>query len=1713
MPHTPFLFTLQQHLPADAFPWAVAALMRDPLIWEALHSDVGAAALETLGSNPTAWHPAALGKLALEISDSAPQGDLPLPPADLAEAAHLARVLLQHHQETGHWRDLPAFLTAEGSEITAWQTALACALAETEDQSALLASLSNMEGGVGLAMHALLCQPVPPEVHAVKLTEFLRRLPPQRRPEALWQLHAARPDLAQRAAPRLPAEDAIQPYAAWQRATQHLAAGHLDDAHRALSRAWEEIRRLNGALTSHHAMLAEQRGDHTTALTAWEQAAASLPEEPTVTARYVLALARARRTEEARNALPEQPQHPALLTAAAHVWQESHPQTALGHAQQALAQADRLPADLLRVLAETLLALHDADGAFRAAGLLARRRPTDTSALDLAVQAAFQAQNWAAAVEHALLAWQHAPSPERLRRLAEAQEAQGLLQAAMHSRRQLVRAEAATTEDHLALARLALRLDALEDARQTVEGILAQHPHHAQALALLGQILVREGKPAEARRHLQAAIAHQPADASPYLILAELVAQTEGDEAALDVLQTATHALPREAEPHYRLGKHLLKTHRPGHARPALETAHQLAPHRTDIVLALAQAYLDLGETAQARDLLASHTPQNPPPAFARLLARAHMAAAQPAEAARVLAPLAQAPDAPAQDLLAYAQALLAAHLTPDRAADALRTALERLDAAQENALLHADILTALAEAHLAEGQPQDALEAYRRALQTLPAGHPKRQQAIACGLAETALQLHRAEIALAAVEEALQQTPHHPRLHRLQAEAYHQLGFQEQALSAAAETLRLENYATATAEWYARMAYDLGAFQHAAAVLENLATTPFPPSLVLLQAKIYHALGRSADALALLRPLLEDADAREAAWCAEAGQCLLALGQTGEAIGCLQRAVHAPDAPIAWHLHLVRAFQAENAFDQAIQTAREALQHDESDHPARIDLHLAIVHSHMAQQDFKQAALALTQALEAHPKNARLLASAVGLWRLLGDYGHALAAAEHYLDVVPDDLLMRARAAQLARALLRHATARKVLQPAQAAANEMTAAQAPAAAEVLATAAELALESGEEIAAAELLTAALEYHPEAPRLLALQARLTGRRIDAAEGRRQLTEAMQQASPLPADDVPSPETIATWETIAEAALELGMWQTARDLAQRLHRACPHSPSAALRVARVHVHMAEAEHRCQAVEARAQAPGADALAPEAAAQWQQALEAAARALEMLPSAAAYLEHPVLKRWYARGVAAFHGRLLPDLLNDAPTPADVAAALDALHRRKVPPHTFPQDHHDHPLVRLHYALLLEHTPNADLGEALQAAEDARQARPQWGAAHFLVARLANRSGQLQQAAEAITAALNLHPEEPRWHALAADIFKDLRQNAAVQQHLAAAIRLEPHHIPHHLALAQAHVEANQPDAALDVLQNALAQASDHLQIHLMLAQTYFQTGQLDKAAHHADRAIRLDRNAEAPVMLRIRIALAQHDAHTAHQRAQRWLQSHPHHPQATLYAARALMAMEKPADALQLVEATLPYAAENMELNILQAELRRQVDGPKAAVSIWRALLASRPNAPVLWLGLAEALAASRQRTPAREAAHKALRHADKLAPEERVRLHLLLGNIAKEEGQLDQAVYHFEKAVRIMPQHLEALLKLGQVQHDRQQYREALEIFTTAQQLAPEDSRPYYLAGMVYKAIKDYENAERMFRQAAQRSPNDIRIRRQLAAVSVINIWQ
>jgi tetratricopeptide (TPR) repeat protein len=125
--------------------------------------------------------------------------------------------------------------------------------------------------------------------------------------------------------------------------------------------------------------------------------------------------------------------------------------------------------------------------------------------------------------------------------------------------------------------------------------------------------------------------------------------------------------------------------------------------------------------------------------------------------------------------------------------------------------------------------------------------------------------------------------------------------------------------------------------------------------------------------------------------------------------------------------------------------------------------------------------------------------------------------------------------------------------------------------------------------------------------------------------------------------------------------------------------------------------------------------------------------------------------------------------------------------------------------------------------------------------------------------------------------------------------------------------------------------------------------------------------------------------------------------------------------------------------------------------------------------------------------------------------DKTSQNEQANLHLLIGQVFRQTGQLNESIDHLSKAIELAPDRLEPYLELGLALKEQREYQQALQIFEQATTIDPADPRAPFQAGLALKESKDYKLSETMLRRAVSLAPNDLNIRRQLAAVVALNL--
>jgi tetratricopeptide (TPR) repeat protein len=222
--------------------------------------------------------------------------------------------------------------------------------------------------------------------------------------------------------------------------------------------------------------------------------------------------------------------------------------------------------------------------------------------------------------------------------------------------------------------------------------------------------------------------------------------------------------------------------------------------------------------------------------------------------------------------------------------------------------------------------------------------------------------------------------------------------------------------------------------------------------------------------------------------------------------------------------------------------------------------------------------------------------------------------------------------------------------------------------------------------------------------------------------------------------------------------------------------------------------------------------------------------------------------------------------------------------------------------------------------------------------------------------------------------------------------------------------------------------------------------------------------------------------------------------------PTSPEVRLLTAKILVTRGKDKDALTVLSKSMEELPGCLPLESEHARLIYKLQGAEAAVRILQPLAVKYPDSDQIISTYAAALAECGRPAEAEKAGLLALR----LNPD-KAEIHLLLGRLYSDAGQLDKSVHHLSESARLAPNQIDAYLDLGQVFTTRRDIQQALDAYQHAMQAAPEDHRAYYLAGLILRDSKDYPAAERMLRRAVALAPSDVNIRRQLGAIVALNL--
>ena len=164
-----------------------------------------------------------------------------------------------------------------------------------------------------------------------------------------------------------------------------------------------------------------------------------------------------------------------------------------------------------------------------------------------------------------------------------------------------------------------------------------------------------------------------------------------------------------------------------------------------------------------------------------------------------------------------------------------------------------------------------------------------------------------------------------------------------------------------------------------------------------------------------------------------------------------------------------------------------------------------------------------------------------------------------------------------------------------------------------------------------------------------------------------------------------------------------------------------------------------------------------------------------------------------------------------------------------------------------------------------------------------------------------------------------------------------------------------------------------------------------------------------------------------------------------------------------------------------APSSYRVHELSAEIFETQNRYSEAVAEYKKAIETNPNAPDLHFRLGRALLLESHDPAVLDQAANEFRSELKLSPEDGA-CEFQLGQIAQVQGKTSEAKSHFERALELSPNFVQALIALGKLSTQAKDYRRAIFLLSQATALQPANETAHYALLAAYRDAGDMERA-------------------------------
>ena len=1334
-------------------------------------------------------------------------------------------------------------------------------------------------------------------------------------------------------------------------------------------------------------------------------------------------------------------------------------------------------------------------------------------------------------------------------------------------------AKALFNQDRYAYAYCALHADHPDLALNVCRDILSKNQEDSQALIYSGEAYLLMNEIDKGMEFLNNATQVAPHLSETWLALANAQKKIYPLKTVIETLENASQAVPDSSQIYSALGDLYLQDNAPTLALPNLQSAVELAPDNPQILVSYGIALKMLGHIERSYEVLSKAFGLDPKfPGLAQAYAKILLDLGKLEEAISPLEMLINSKSLhDPVPYLDYARCILKLNQLGSIAYPPLKA----LIALNEVILIDPELAEAkalTAEALQANGENELAFQAFREALDTSLTEDKEWFERLSFGFGCVASAIGKHDIAIAALQEAGQVNPNNPTIFMALSDVYLSANLPEDAIRSARNVLVIDGEDPDRLAWFSKQVAKLihnvkpdsssavsalskqGSSEALTALAKAIQLAPTRTDLLVQLGNFQSSIGAYSDAEQTFASIASH-DFATVDDLRTSSAYLSKIGDHLASIACLENAISQDQKLAGKHdpsLYASLAQEYVSNHDQAsaintLDKAVDIIPGDNSLISQKINILLGLGQSIDALNCIETALHKNTDA--SHNIDLLFLASRIN--RSMGDFSAAinyakLGVATLYKvssknSISKLNIQYRTQVAEIYRALLLPDLAYQILGgEADLDASQFSDAQSYL--DFICLHTELALETGEKI-----IPAFQDIHLEASsstysRWMAINARL----MDKAGNYKQAEQLFQLAinKTINPDQAACP---SGWSapyykylnliSVIAAAQDLGLSDQAQTCAQQVVEAAAGEPLSYLNLARTIILKAEFNNLCEILEVTKHKPSIASHSVETFNLCTGYLDHAKSTLEAYQGEAIIDGHEIaldqIIRWQARSnivfVPANEQNLDPvEILSHQHTPGDLSALIyhlhqlylvdpggDSLNRIIKLARVYPRN----PAVILQFALALYDDNPAEAMKSLQVVleQNPNSKSPTIAFCNILLAKIALFLEQYDLAKDAVESAIDFWQDEPSWHRLAAQICKQLADINSATNHLLEATKLAPSNIIYHMELGKLYFEnANEDPRMLSQAQkffeNACALDSKDVSSLTYLAETQYLLNDFEKAEDSARNALVLAPARADLYQLLSEIAIRSNDFQGAYEYASKAIQLSPKDFQSTIVLAKSLSALGRNDEAIVKLNAIIPLVQEARPLHLERVKILRKIEGPRVALEELKTLTNSYPDDFSILNALSKSYIDIGDTENAVSTAQQALKvRTDKTSSNEQANLHLLIGQVYRQTGQLDQSIHHLSEAIQLAPDRLEPYIELGLARKERREYQQALQIFERATTIAPNDPRAPYQAGLALKESKDYKSSETMLRRAVSLAPNDLNIRRQLAAVVALNL--